>query len=152
MGSRRRRSGDPRSSGWRSPPNEALQPAALPHSVLPARAPGAGVVCGAPCGGLAGRVAAAEERTRLAGGLGFTTGSYIAVNTGSGSIDVAVNNSSVHMDVSELIVHIIMIPGIDEPSVGSDPAPAVPSVVIRAGPVPVPVAVQPRADGEAGAE
>ena len=92
------------------------------------------------------------RRPGLAGGLGFTTGSYIALNTGSGSIDVAVNNSSVHMDVSELIVHIIMIPGIDEPSVGSDPAPAVPSVVIRAGPVPVPVAVQPRADGEAGAE
>jgi len=63
-----------------------------------------------------------------------------------------VNNSSVHMDVSELIVHIIMIGAIDEPSVGSDPPAAVPSVVIRPGTVPVPVAVQPRADGEARAE
>jgi hypothetical protein len=54
------------------------------------------------------------------------------------------------MDISELIIHVMMIPGIDEPSVGSDPAAAIPPVVIRTGPVPIPVAVQPRADGEAG--
>jgi len=60
---------------------------------------------------------------------------------GAGFIDVAVNDSPVHVDVSELIVHIIVIPRIDEAPVRSNPSSAIPSVIIRSAAVPIPVAV-----------
>jgi hypothetical protein len=60
---------------------------------------------------------------------------------GAGFIDVPVNDSSVHVDIAELIVHIIVIARIDEPSVRSNPSSAIPSVIIRSAAVPIPVAV-----------
>jgi len=56
------------------------------------------------------------------------------------------------MDVPKLIVHIEVVVGIEEAPVVTNPASAVPAVIIRTAAVPVPVPIQPRSDSETGTE
>jgi hypothetical protein len=56
------------------------------------------------------------------------------------------------MDVPKPIVHVEVVTRIDEAPVDSNPASAVPAVIIRTTPVPVPISIQPRSDNEPGTE
>jgi hypothetical protein len=56
------------------------------------------------------------------------------------------------VNISELVVHVVTVSGINEASVGSNPAAAVPTVIVGPAAIPVPVTVQPRANDRTGPE
>jgi hypothetical protein len=58
----------------------------------------------------------------------------------------------IDVNVSELVVHVVMVSCINEPSVRANPTSPIPTVVIGTAAVPVPVAVQPRANRKTGTE
>ena len=64
-------------------------------------------------------------------------------------IDVTVGDVSIDIDVSVAVVDIDVAIDIDERAIDADPAATNPTVIINTSSIPVPIVVQPRADGQA---
>jgi len=71
---------------------------------------------------------------------------------GSVSSNVTIQYVTVHVDVSELIVHIEVIPRIEVGTVGANPTSAPPPMIVGMVMVPVPISVEPWANDETGSE
>jgi hypothetical protein len=56
------------------------------------------------------------------------------------------------MNISKIIIHVRTIPRVDELAAATNPASSSPPVIIGAGAKPVPIAVQPWSDEQAGSE
>ena len=73
----------------------------------------------------------------------------IAIQGRAVVIDVTVGDVSIDIDVSVAVVDIDVAIDIDERAINANPAATDPTVVINTSSIPVPIVVQPRADGHA---